>query len=681
MAPGNPLGYLDNRSTRALHASVWQHLRASIENPNILMPVLTVLILLAASFGGGAIVLRLIPNWGNRCFLEHAMLSVSIGVGLVGWILFWLGIAELLTPTLIWLTLLTLISGNYLFFQQGILGNIGHSNSQKQRSQGSASNIVIWLLIAIALLAIGFDIAEALAPPLDADSLAYHFVLPRQFIEEQAVKFVPVAFSGAVPLLIHMTYAAALGLGGESALTGWTFISGWLPSIFLFAVLRRWLNVYWALAVALVFQTLPATIFTAGSGQVEGRLILFALIAFVGIIELDRVAPNAAVLIAGIGAGFYAASKFTGLFLIIAIGVTIFLQTRTFKPILYFLVASIFAGGQWYIWNFIHTGDPIFPFLFSISDWLGIANPNYWNLAHAIDLNSWVELRRNNAGISHLWLTYPLAITFVPPPEVQAGRIGLGPIFFFILPTAIYGIWKSRTRLTKSRLLPVAIIVILFYTLLMTFGSLPKVRHLLPFVPAILLCLVVTSISCSLPSVRNVLAGGFAIALILNLFAHFMFSRPYLIYHFQGKDREQFLSDNLLAYAGVKEVNRHSDITRLYIWDRHLSYYINPPTFFAAPFDQILIDSRIGHVVPVKFFHQLKKQKISHLLLRSSGRSLPKSVVSAAVELSKADCLELINRIDYQRFSSRTLKINSGPHQSLDLWKLMPKCSVSRIEN
>ena len=316
---------------------------------------------------------------------------------------------------------------------------------------------------------------------------------------------------------------------------------------------------------------------------------------------------NEPALIAGVGAGFYAASKFTGLFLVVAIGATIFLHSRGFKPTLIFLIASLLVGGQWYIWNFIHTGDPVFPFLYSISEWLGIANLNYWNTAHSMDLESAIELRRQNAGISHLWLTYPVAVTFFPPPEVQAGRVGLGPIFFFLLPTAIYGIWKSRTRLTKSRLLPIAIVVILFYTLLMTFGSLPKVRHLLPFVPAILLCLVVTSISCSLPSVRNVLAGGFAIALILNLFAHFMFSRPYLIYHFQGKDREQFLSDNLLAYAGVKEVNRHSDITRLYIWDRHLSYYINPPTFFAAPFDQILIDSRIGHVVPVKFFNQLKE--------------------------------------------------------------------------
>ena len=318
------------------------------------MPVLTVLILLAASLGGGAIVLRLIPNWENRLSLEQAMLSLSIGIGVVGWLLFWLGITELLTPTFIWLTLLTLMCGNYLFFQQGILATIGHSYSQQKRTQYGTSNIIISILLAITLVAIGFDLAEALAPPLDADTLAYHFVLPRQFIEEQAIKFVPVAFSGAVPLLIHMTYTAALGLGGESALTGWTFISGWLPSVFLFSVLRRWLDVNWALAVALVFQTLPATIFSAGSGQVEVRLALFVLVAVVGIIDLNRVAPTSAALIAGVGAGFYAASKFTGLFLVVAIGATIFLHSRGFKPTLIFLIASLLVGGQWYIWNFIH---------------------------------------------------------------------------------------------------------------------------------------------------------------------------------------------------------------------------------------------------------------------------------------------------------------------------------------
>ena len=65
------------------------------------------------------------------------------------------------------------------------------------------------------------------APPADADTLAYHFVVPRKFLLDATLNFIPRAIDGAVPLLVQMTYVPALALGGEGAATLWALVSGW----------------------------------------------------------------------------------------------------------------------------------------------------------------------------------------------------------------------------------------------------------------------------------------------------------------------------------------------------------------------------------------------------------------------------------------------------------------------
>ena len=109
-----------------------------------------------------------------------------------------------------------------------------------------------------------------------------------------------------------MTYTIAYALGGEPALTGWTLSSGWFASILFFLLLKRWLTWPWALATALIFQTLPAMTFGAGSGQVEARLAAFAMIAVIGFIDIADGKNTRPIILSGVGAGFFMAAKLSG---------------------------------------------------------------------------------------------------------------------------------------------------------------------------------------------------------------------------------------------------------------------------------------------------------------------------------------------------------------------------------
>ena len=62
-------------------------------------------------------------------------------------------------------------------------------------------------------LVLGGDLLEGLAPPADADSLAYHFTLPKAILAEGRLVPIYQAMEGTIPLLLQMTYLVALGTG------------------------------------------------------------------------------------------------------------------------------------------------------------------------------------------------------------------------------------------------------------------------------------------------------------------------------------------------------------------------------------------------------------------------------------------------------------------------------------
>ncbi len=631
-----------------------------------MIAALAIVVLFLACLGAGAVVLHTAGLWRDREAIERGALAFAVGFGVVGWIFFWIGIAGVLKPVVVWAVCLPLVAGNLL-----------HGVRPDSAPAPERLALSTWMLLGLLAVAVIFDALEALAPPVDADSLAYHFNLPRRFLEQGAVTFNPWAFSGAIPLLVQMTYAAALGLGGETALTGWALVSAWMVSVLLFAFTRRWLPLPWALMVAVLFQTLPAMVYGAGSGQVEARLALFVLAAVVGLADGWRTGRLAPAVLVGLGAGFYAASKYTGLLFLLAAGIAILLSGRPwFRRGLLFGLAAALAGSQWYGWNFFHTGDPVFPMLFNLADALGLANHAYWNAGHAADLRSYLAGRGEVVSAGHWWFSYPILATLAPPPQIESGRVGLGPFFLLVAPMAALGAWRNRGRLLQSPLVPVTVLLLAYYLLWMKFGEIPKVRHLLPMIPPLLTCLTVAALAGDQAAVRRPMALAAVLSLAVNFAAHGLFSKAYLAHSFSGKSRETFLTENLVGYPVVPLVNALRDVSRVYVWDRQLQYYIRPPTFFAAPYTQALIDGRDGHVEPHRFYRQLRGQGISHLVMRDIVEKAElKTVYGAMPILASWGCLSLEKSVAYVRYSSRTLKSLWKNKEMLNVWRVASSCA------
>ena len=176
-----------------------------------MISLLALTVLIIASMGYGFLGLRLIrcpdaPSWA-----ENFGRAYALGVGTLGWIVFWFGITGFIQT---WILLSMLLPGilSFWFLRKNF---IMPSFSNFGRISG--------MLVMILMVTVIMDLLEALAPPADADTLAYHFALPKQFLKNGIIEFIPIAVEGAIPLLTHMTYLLALGLGGEISLTLWTF--------------------------------------------------------------------------------------------------------------------------------------------------------------------------------------------------------------------------------------------------------------------------------------------------------------------------------------------------------------------------------------------------------------------------------------------------------------------------
>ena len=407
-----------------------------------MIAALVVAVELACCVGLGAVLLRSLGVLADLKPGERACWSFAAGFGVLGWIIFFIGALGLLAGWVLATVLLVGASGVILLGRplvapfEGRLDGVG--------------GVLLALLFVVAV----FDLAEGLAPPADADSLAYHFDLPRQFLAAGGLRFVPRAVDGAVPLLVQMTYIPALGLGGERALTLWTMVSGWGLGALFYTVCRRHLDVAWSLAATLILLTTPAVLSGAGSGQVETRLALFVAVGALSVATALRKRPLAYSALAGLMAGFYMGSKYLGALFVIAAGVALLAGRGWPRRGAVFAAAVVAAGSQWYAWNWYHTGDPVFPLLFG---WVEYRVAGYWDQAHAQHLKEVffgieTPVPRNPLE----FLLYPFRATLMGDAVMESRRTGFGPFVLLMAPFAVAGVWRWRDRIRTSPLAPIA---------------------------------------------------------------------------------------------------------------------------------------------------------------------------------------------------------------------------------
>jgi len=611
---------------------------------SILFSVFTALAMVLSALGWGGFLIRILRISGALNRVEYVIWAFAAGTGVIGWILFFPATSGLAVPW-VFLAIVGLGLPGLFFLPRPLRGFSEFKD--------------LWSAFLCAFFAALFflDLLAAFAPQADADTTAYHLALTKQFLAAERVFFTPRAVDGAIPMLLHMTYAMALGLGGEAAVGLWSVALKWGAVAVTGVAAARFIPVRHAVLLALIFATVPAVIYGGVTGQVEVKLALLTTVAVVSLCRAIDRKDLRLVIFAGAVFGFLVAIKYTmGL---VAFGAALVLVARTQSILLFlgFSVAGLVAGFQWFAFNFAASGDPVFPLLY---DYLSTTVPRYWNDAQQLAFSRFVS--DETAMPRSIWnaFLYPFVATLNSPQAFESDRTGFGPFCLLVLPFAAAALWQHRARLAGHALLPAAGIVLITYLLWFFFGPSQRVRHYLPLLPLLMVTMGYAAWRFR-PAIRELGLFIVILTLAIQLGGAVLFNIKFVRYQLSDMGRDSFLRENVVNFALAAWINKNLGVKNIRVLheERVLNYFLKPPYLMAHKRFSAAVEIHDAALSSRRFLSQLRLQGVTHILVEAPPgwrETSPPGLTGHLAALLRADCARVLTSIQTTAFKSRTVK-------------------------
>jgi len=411
------------------------------------LPVLAIAgVILAYSFSLGWLVMALFRADRGLGRLETFVLSTAVGlnvvstyvllVGLVGWLgnvlVFALPAALTLAATL------TLGAVRRLRLrrpaesaqdpkrpEQGKMSSpapIAHTTAG-----GGLSPRWLWLAAPFVLVIL----LGGMLPPIEFDVREYHLQVPKEFFQEGRIGFLRHNVYGNMPMGTEMLSLLAMVIAGDwwlGALAGKTVIAAFAPltALGLLAAGRRLFSPTAGVVAAVVYVSTPWIVQVSTNGLVEGASACYLLAAVYTVLVWRSSSRGPLLLLAGYLAGGAVATKYpAALFVLLPLALGVLLKkggrsrfsfSGAWKRLTVFLVAAVVGCGLWFGKNWVFTGNPTYPLLYSVFDsqqW-SLEKNQRWNQAHRPDDFSPRTLAADLArvGLTSEWLSpllFPLA--------------------------------------------------------------------------------------------------------------------------------------------------------------------------------------------------------------------------------------------------------------------------------
>jgi hypothetical protein len=558
--------------------------------------------------------------------LSRAVWSVTVGLILAGQLLAGCGMLGLLYPLAIqlatwaacfWAAVQILRS----LLQRSSEHTLSHFVTPGRLPTGPPEETPLpspprWLGASLALLA-GLacfgSLLSALAPPTAGDALCYHLELPKAFLSDHAMRFLPDHDNSTFPLLVEMWYLWGLVLdGGVTAqLIHWG--SGILFALATVILATPILGRPWAWIAGAVAVLVPGV-----TNQMTAPLndVALALLTTLSLAAWWRavVAGESRrwFVLAGLAAGGALGTKYIALVFAAAsatsAAVLFWRSPERRRPLIQgalvvFVVAASVAG-MWYVRAAWYRGNPVYPFLAEVFP---------GNDPAAVDgLTTLPEskspLGRHPAGIvTAAWHT-------TMHPEKFGGR---GHQFGVLFLAALPGLLLARRLRGLGTLLTTALTYWVLWYLLRQ-----NIRFLLPLIP--LACVGVVWVWIEMPRLAALprLAAGaaFATVLIASSAIPLYRSRSQAPVAFGLEPRERYLASHEPTWAAASVSNSlfgpdahiltqdyrafyfQCRVTRENLHRRRTRYdaHINAPTNFSrqlrdSGFTHLLLAENVGH--------------------------------------------------------------------------------------
>ena len=282
-----------------------------------------------------------------RSATEAFAFRAATGFGIIGTLLFLIGLAGWLTRPVIAAITVTLLAVAVVAF------------GREWSERGG------WARGILGLLALVPSFALSLYPPTAFDATLYHLPYARLFADSSAVVFAHTLRFPVFPQLNHMLFMAAFVLYDD--------VTAHLVQLVAFGVTAAavisWAGSYGGRRTSLYAFALwagsPLAVYLAGTGYIDLGVAMFVTLA---VLALDRWKDGGQLswlCLGGVLAGMAASSKYHGILIIglMSIAVVFLARGRRARSTLMFIFAALLVASPFYLRNEIVTGNPFFPYL------------------------------------------------------------------------------------------------------------------------------------------------------------------------------------------------------------------------------------------------------------------------------------------------------------------------------
>ena len=141
------------------------------------------------------------------------MFLVAISIGIYSYLVYFIGLFGLLHTQNLFLISITYLCFVFYLFKKKINNLQKLLENFKKLKKDRLTNIFILTIISQA----GVNLIGVLGPELGFDALWYHLTIPKIYLENHSVFYIPggLLYYSAMPKLIEMVYVAGLAFGDE----------------------------------------------------------------------------------------------------------------------------------------------------------------------------------------------------------------------------------------------------------------------------------------------------------------------------------------------------------------------------------------------------------------------------------------------------------------------------------
>jgi hypothetical protein len=540
------------------------------------------------------------------------LVSISLGwIFLTYYILFLVGIHQLYKNIVLYSLILFSVVGLY-FLKDVKLSKIELKLSKFE-----------WLLLIIIIWLSLFNLFDVFAPPTITDSLTYHFKIPLRYIEENSFFYNPFFYYNAPHLLeafsiigfvIDDYVLVHLQFYSFNFLLLWMFLK---LSIYYF---NRFNIGLFAFSIWFI---MPMATDLKSAGYVEIALSVVTILSIWMLFEVlkEKEINTNYFKLSGVFLGAVLSIKYYGLFTaFITFFVVVFYLFKnkySLKMSLKYLFTYTFfvmlTGSFFYILNYIHTGNPLYPALYSI----------FGGIDYSVELNHLMKeniiLHKRPAG-EDIWgfLTSLWHMT-MNGDKFLAGRNGPGPILLllplFLLP------FKSISKEQKKLILFFTIYMVSFWCLWYIF-AIQRTRHLLPY-----FLILIFLISYKIYDLKDAdfyknkllkytIVSFWIIFFSFGFVVNLIFTKQFIPVVMGKIDQETYLDRKLPYYKGVQWINKHlPKDAEIFNYIGYREFYLNRKSFYPSPYFQGWYDfTKIKDVDT--FYRKLKKDGFTYIIIK-----------------------------------------------------------------